>query len=283
MVGAMGRRFLITWRLVAVAVILFGPIAMAHWELSRPARGVGDPAPEEEARYRSRRSPVIDELLPNGQGGIRIVETLDGQAGVTFTGSATIALAASVVSDPWPGTVELHERAHLVDAFMPDVVARVMAVLPAPAPGEYAATNPGEHFAEMAAGAWELVVAPDGICVEGTPLELLRSAEARVPGTAGFVSWYLQNPTLASTEVAGELRPLADQLIAPHRAEWEALWRALNHRRLPDGAFTAWRAKTVREHLNDQRASARGSDNWIDRLASFALAPSLGVLMVLGR
>jgi len=279
----MGRRFLMTWRLVAVAVILFGPIAMAHLELSQPDRGIGAPAPEAEAQYRARRLPVIDELLPNGQGGIRIVETLDGRAGVTFTGSATIALAASVVADPWPGTVELHERAHLVDSFLRDDVARLMAVLSAPAGDEYAAKNSGEHFAEMAAGAWELVVPPDGMCVEGTPLELLRSAELRVPGTAGFVSWYLQNPSLANTQLAAELRPLADQLIAPHRAQWEALWRALNDRRLTDGTFKSWPAKTVREHLNDQRASARASDLWIDRLASVALAPSLGVLAVLGR
>jgi len=96
MVGTMGRRFLVTWRLTAMAVILFGPIAMAHWELRQFDRRVGDPAPEKEAEYRARRNPVIDELLPSGQGGVRIVKSLDDRAGVAFTGSATIALAASV-------------------------------------------------------------------------------------------------------------------------------------------------------------------------------------------
>jgi len=110
---------------VALGVILFGPIALAAWDLRRVDRVAGTPAPAEEARYLSRRSPVIDQLLPGGAGGVRFTKDLEGNAGMAFTRIAAIGLAASVADDPWAGSTELHERAHLVDAFVPELVARL--------------------------------------------------------------------------------------------------------------------------------------------------------------
>ena len=95
---------------------------------------------------------------------------------------AAIALAVTVDEDAWPETVELHERAHLVHAALPNQVGRLMARMPAAAPSEYAATNPGEHFAEMAAKAWEIVEPPDEFCLGGTPAGRLRQAEVRPAG-----------------------------------------------------------------------------------------------------
>jgi len=273
-------RFSAVLRLVAAGVILVGPIAVAAWDLRQAPRVGGTPAPVEEAQYLSRRNPVIDELLPNGQGGVRVVEHLDGKSGMAFTRVAAIALAAPVASEAWPGSVELHERAHLVDAFLPEVVALLMTRMPPPASGEYAATNDGEHFAEMASSAWELVVPPDNMCIEGTPVEALRAAEAKVPGTAGFVVWYLQHPALAGTELAGPLRPVAEELIASSRIEWDALWQALDERRLADHTFAPWRVQTVRDYITRERASARASGDWI---ASVALTPSLALLAAMGR
>lgn len=48
-----------------------------------------------------------------------------------------------------------------------------------PRPGEYAATNRNEHFAEMAAAAWQVVAPPELMCVEGRPVERLRDAGMR--------------------------------------------------------------------------------------------------------
>jgi hypothetical protein len=278
-----GRPFRLTLRIVALGVILVGPIAAAAWELHSAERIGGEPAPRDEERYLARRNPVVDQQLPQGQGGIRFVEDLDGSAGMAFSRAAAIALAASVTSDPWPESIELHERAHLLHAFLPGAVAPLLARMPPPAATEYAATNRREHFAEMAATAWQLVVPPEGMCVEGTTEETLRAAEARVPGTAGFVVWYLRRVSPADAARADTLRTMAAQAIAPHRAEWEGLWQAMDARRRSDGTFDPWRVQTVRQYLEGQRAAARASGLWMDHVGSVALAPSLLVLSIAGR
>ncbi len=296
------RTRLVVWATTTV-LIVFGPIAQAAWDLRSARRqgGLGYPevrmtdasapppspevaeAAEWVARYRARRNPVVERLLPEGIGGTRFFQRLDGYAGMAFSDVAAIGLATTVESDLWPETVELHERAHLLHAFLPQEVARLMARMPAAAPGEYAATNPGEHFAEMAAKAWEVVAPPGDFCIDGTPADWLSAAEIRVPGTAGFAAWYLRQPALRSGEGCEELPPLAARLSEPQRAEWEALWQALEARRLPGGTFRPWSYPTVRDYLEARRWEARSSGRWIGRVENVLLAPSLAVLTLAGR
>jgi len=150
----MTRRTLRILRWIALPIILFGPIVRAAWDIRADARvdvGSREVSNARVAEYQQARSPFVDTLLPEGRGGTRFYEDLHGNAGMAFPGAAAIGLSASAALGGWPEAVELHERAHLVGAFLPNDVARLMARLPAPAPDEYAATNSGEHFAEMAA------------------------------------------------------------------------------------------------------------------------------------
>jgi hypothetical protein len=177
--------------------------------------------------------------------------------------------------------VELHERAHLLDAFSGGAVARLMAqVPPAPGPG-VAADGPDQHFAEMASEAWQLVTEPANVCVEGTPLERLQSAEARAPGTAGFVLRFLEHPVLAASPGAEALRSTALPMVASTADAWAEVWRVVDERRNPDGTLTPWPAPTVRSLLEAQRISESGAGRWIDRVAAIALMPSLAIVRML--
>jgi len=109
------------------------------------------------------------------------VSTLGTAAGMAFPDSAAIARVADDGNSPWPEFVELHERAHLVEAFLRREVDELLLRLPEPNPDEYAATNRREHFAETAARAWEIIEPPDNVCVDVTPADRLRDAEQRVP------------------------------------------------------------------------------------------------------
>ena len=300
----LSRRIRWTLRVIAVVLLCFGPIATAAFEI-RHANGLasfayaevrpyemsvapeappdGDPA-FVATRYLSRRSPAIDRLLPVGAGGVRFFEHLGGSAGMAFPGAAAIGLSASADLGFWPEAVELHERAHLIHAFVPALVGRLMSRLAPPAPDEYAATDAGEHFAEMAAAAWEVVAPPDGICVQESPVALLAEAEASVPGTAGFVAWYLRHGAPLDKEDAREALALAaETLAAPQRSEWEALWAALEARRLPDGTFAPWRHPNVRTYLESRRIEARTVGGWYGWLVDVSLLPSLGVLTLAGK
>ena len=66
-----------------------------------------------------------------------------------------------------------------------------MSRIPPAAADQYAATDDGEHFGEMAAKAWEIIAPPAMFCVDGTAAQRLEDAETRVPGTSGFVLRYL--------------------------------------------------------------------------------------------
>jgi len=275
-----------TVRLTALSVILFGPIAGGYWQIHAPGvaigGGPGDHRDVGAQTYLAHRSPVVDRLLPAGAGGTHFVGSLGKWAGMAFPDSAAIAIVADDATSPWPESVELHERAHLVDAALPREVDELMSRLPAPNPDEYAATNRGEHFAEMAAKAWEIVEPPDNVCVDGTPADRLRDAEQRVPGTSGFVEWYLRHLP-ADVEGRDDLAALASKLRAPVAPQWDALWQAIDARREPGGGFTPWGPRTVRQFLEAQRADALASGRWIDRVTSALLVPSLVVLSAVGR
>ena len=294
------RTRFIVWS-VSLTIILFGPIVQAAVDLHRvrsttvfafpevqPAKSQGEAAAgaagaaSRAANYLAKRNPIVDRLLPEGEGGIRFFEQLGGDSGLAEARTASIALMAND-SEAWPESVELHERAHLLDAFLFHEVENLMARLPDAARDEYAAKNRGEHFGEMAARAWEIVSPPDGICIDGTPVEVLRKIETRVPGTAGFVAWYLRQPSLGVEEGRDELAALAAQLSAPQQVEWDALWRALEARRRPDGRFEKWRYSSVRAYLEVQQSVARATGGWFGRAQAILLVPSLTIVRLVER
>ncbi len=280
---AMGNfRFML--RLTALIMILFGPIAAGYWHIhfAGVGGGQGDGRDVGAQTYLAHRSPVVDRLLPAGAGGTHFVGSLGKWAGMAFPDSAAIALVADDATSPWPESVELHERAHLVDAALPREVAELMSRLPAPNPDEYAATSRDEHFAEMAARAWEIVQPPDDVCLDATPANRLRDAEQRVPGMSRFVEWYLQHLP-ADSERRDDLAVLAAKLRAPLAPQWDALWQAVDARREPGGGFTAWGPRTIRQSLEARRADAMASGRWIDRVSGALLVPSLLVLSAVGQ
>ena len=154
------RSRLLRW--LAVPWIFGFPIAYTAWRseyrvdsestlIARlSARGQSEkaslPAVRNVRDYLARRNAAVDRLLPAGEGGIVFVERLGGNAGVALPGSAVIGIASEGLSSEDAEYVELHERAHLLHANLPDEVARLLSRLPGPAPDEYAARNPAEHF-----------------------------------------------------------------------------------------------------------------------------------------
>lgn len=288
------RRLRRALRLAAIGMVVVGPIVSARLALHAPPRflvthtevdpSVGSgPAVESVRAYVALRDPAVDRLLPAGEGGTRFFRDLDGKSGMAFLSSATIGLAVPRDLGGWPEATELHERAHLLHAFVPGEVGRLLARLPAPEDGEYAATNRHEHLAEMAAAAWEIVVPPDLFCVETPPADRLREAEARVPGTAGFVQWYLRNLPHTGDQNTVALLRTAAELAATYQSESDALWETIDTRRLPGGDFQPWGHRTVRDVIEAQRAAAVSSGRLSGRVASYLLLPSLAVLSLAGR
>jgi hypothetical protein len=201
-------------------------------------------------------------------------------AGVAFLPLSAVGLAPTAGQGRCPKAVELHERAHLVQAFLPGLVSRLMARLPAPHADEYAATNRGEHFAEMAASAWQVATAPDLMTIGVPPVDRLDDAGARVPGTAAFVAWYLRHLRREDVDGYDDLARAAAARGARYRAEADALWTALEARQLPGGGFPPWGCTSVRECLHMWRTASLASDRWIDRAAGHLLTPSLLVVSV---
>jgi hypothetical protein len=245
----------------------------------------GDPE-NEVARYLHERPAVIDRLLPEGAGGTRFFVDLDDAHGMAFQTSATIGIAKDAISMSRAARVEMHERAHLVEFFAADAVARLMRVIGAPAPDELAADDPGQHFAEMAASAWEVLEAasPAGdYCPAFTPIELLESLESRVPGTAGFVGAYLRDRSLSELGEATVLANTARRLASPYASTFAAVIDAIESRRAADGSLRPWQPPGLRGVLEARREHARligGLSGWSYRVQ---LAGSLLVLQLAGR
>lgn len=198
----------------------------------------GDPI-RTALRYRQLRTEAIDYLLPEGVGGTHFFAHLDTNAGAAFPRSATIGLVAQHDIGAGEAT-ELHERAHLLWGALPEVVDRIVRRVAAPEPTEYAAKNAGEHFSEMAGEAWTIVMPPRELCLVGSPVDWLEDAELRVPGTAGFVVWYLRHPSIRDVPARDSLLAAAAQMTQPLRDEWETLYAALEQRRRVDGTFEPW-------------------------------------------
>jgi hypothetical protein len=290
------RRWSTVVRIVAAAVLVVAPLfaalsATRGWDqrglalvrlADSAARGrdTGG-APAHIARYVALRVPAIDRLLPAGEGGTKYFEHLDGNAGIAFPATATIGIDAGNGALDAGEATEIHERAHLLHANLPREVDALLAHLPSARPTEYAAKNSGEHFGEMAARAWEIASPPRNVCVVGSPVERLRDTERAVPGSAGFVAWYLRNPVLRDVDGREQLLAEAARMTAQQRAEWETIWTALERRRLADGTFEPWRAMTVSEWLESTRLSEWRSGGWLGRLDGVAMLPSVAVAKLL--
>jgi hypothetical protein len=240
------------------------------------------------ADYWNQRPEVIDLLLPEGRGGTRFYISLDGMAGMAFPGAAIVGLSATSYLGEWVGAVELHERGHLVHAFLPHDVERLLARLPAPLATELAAEDAGQHFAEMPAMAWSLVagffVYPDGLCIEPPSVGMLQEVERRVPGTAGFVARFLEvlRPVADQVDAAAAVHDAARAMSASYAAEFEALWSQLDARRRADGTFEPWDVRSVRQHLALHRARLWQSNRISDRATSIVYLPGLAMAALAG-
>jgi hypothetical protein len=266
------RRTSWTIRAAALLLISVGPIVATAWQQA-PGRVLPldlelDHSAPVVQQYLERRPAILDHLLPGGEGGTRYFSSLKDKAGTIHSSSATVVLAVNVQSRTID-SVELHERAHLLGAALPDEVARLVAALPAPHPDTYAATNPVEHFVEMAATAWDLIRPIDGLyCMEPADV-LLPEAETRVPGTAGFLLWFLDQ-----VEHEESLRTLAATLAAPTYDAWVAIRDAVEARRGEDGRLMPWPRRSIADELADVRRHARSSGHWSDPVYSALLWPS---------
>jgi len=119
-------------------------------------------------------------------------------------------------------------------------------------------------------------------CVDGLLTDRLETAESRVPGTAGFVARYLRIVPAPAEGQDAELRAMAERLSAGQRDEWAAIWRGVDAHRRPDGTFTPWAYRTVREYLELRRAESQTSNRWMDRITGALLLPSLVIVRVAG-
>jgi len=240
-------------------------------------------AKKASARYRASRDTMIDLLLPEGAGGTNIAGTLgpdhDGEA---FPDRAEIKIVADAVLDSVArmGTrrgdqVELHERAHLLDANHPDLVLALLRKLPAPDPEEYAAKDGGEHFAEMIAKGWAILELQQaaGFCPD--LVGAMRHEEQRVPGTAGAVAWIA--PTWSRVRgqpIDSMLRREVDSLLSPTQAEWRAIAGAVEARRQANGHLAVWPALNGAAKLRRARAALLQDPSLTRRTVGVILWPA---------
>lgn len=236
-------------------------------------------------RYLALRDPTVDLMLPEGVGGTRIVDVLpDSVDGVAYADRALIEIVEAAVGDSTPrgevrrgDIVEMHERAHLLDAAAPELVDDLIALLPPPDPESYAATNDGEHFAEMLAHAWEILALQrvDGFCADLTGA--LQSAERQVPGTAGAMLWLRPTWERAHGPTDTTLIRTATALSQGTADAWQAIAAVVEHRRRDDGRFTSWSIPTRADAVRSARVQLlRGPHLW-ERMLGWVLLPAATV------
>lgn len=252
---------------------------VALYRSSGVAQGAPDSAATDLRRYQLIRRPIIDRLLPDGHRGTLVMHELGGPAGVAWTQSSAIGLlAGSLTRELSRGgalageTVEIHERAHLLRTYHSEVVAALMRQIPPPAPGEYAATNPGEHFAEMAAQAYQILVVPENRRRRFDAALHLRVVEERVPGTSGFMLWYLRTMDTSAPQFA-VLQQTARELVAERLPLWEPIYAALETQQRANGTMAPWPAVTPRHRLAQAIASLEEEGTRSTRVMAWALTP----------
>lgn len=298
-------------RVASLLLVLFGPmisgpLARYNWNSRRttsiaslppatisPARRAADFPRDTNSssadalgsvqNYMATRHPAVDFLLPVGWGGTHFFATLDDKHGLAFIHSGAIAISVAALLTGAGEETELHERAHLLHAALPLEVAALIKQLPRPNSGIYAATNSQEHFAEMAASAWRLLAPADDFCWAVGPEERLRDAERQVPGTSGFVLWFLTDDLLAPVEDRAALTATATQLIEATRSEWAPILDFLQRHRLATGAMSQLTPPSHAASLAAHSAELRHSGKIVDKVLGVALLPSTAVAISLER
>ena len=220
--------------------------------------------------YLARRNSVVDRLLPEGAGGTLFVEDLDEKLGIAIAATGTIVISQAALPDA--EDTEIHERAHLLHANAPSEVARVMRALPPPTQS-YASKSDTEHFAEMAASAWRIIVPNENGCLVQTRAELLREEEKAVPGTAAFVTRFLSDSAMAGRDSMLDVYIEAERLTAPLRDEWSAVWSHVDAQRTAQGTLRSWGRPCVAQIIGGQRAFL-GGGNAFDKFAAALMLPA---------
>lgn len=232
------------------------------------------------ARYFSMRSAVIDGLLPAGAGGLHFVDSLPDATGEAFPRTSTIVLVVNGDVEALTST-EVHERAHLLYAREAAIAQRIIRRLPPPLTNSYAATNDREHFAEMARSAWDLLRPAPLDLAEGVT-HAMASAEELVPGTAGFVALFVRHPAFAARRDAAWWSNAAAPYLAASRGDWEQLWHAVESRAQPDGTLTPWPVPSMKEWVDQHRATGTAEGGLVGYLHAFSFWPSAVLLKVMG-
>ncbi len=231
------------------------------------------------ARYYATRSDIIDGLLPAGAGGLHFVDSLPDATGEAFPRTSTIVLVTNTDVEALTST-EVHERAHLLYAREAPAAQRIIRRLPSPIANSYAATNPREHFAEMARSAWDLLRPAPLDLAEGVT-HAMASAEELVPGTAGFVMLFVRHPAFATRRDAAWWTDAATPYVAPSRDDWERLWHMLESRKQPDGTLAPWPMPSMREWVDQHRATGIAEGGVMGFLHAVSFWPSAMLLRVM--
>ncbi len=261
---------------------------VALYRTSGVAREASDRGAADLRQYQQIRRPLVDQLLPDGYHGTLILHDLGGPAGVAWTQTSTIGLlAGSLARELDQGgalageAVEIHERAHLIKAYHSGAVGQLMRVMPLPDFDEYAATNEGEHFAEMAAEAYRIVLLRDGVSICVDHDAHLRALEQRIPGTAGFVLYFLRSIDTAAQPQRDVLIATATELVGGMAGVWEPIYAALDAQRGPDGSMTHWPDITPRHRLAQAIATLKEEGRMSTRVMALALTPGEWLLGVI--
>lgn len=262
---------------------------LALYRSSAVVRTASDSAAADLRRYQSVRRPLVDRLLPDGHHGTLILHDLGGPAGVAWTQTSTIGILAGSLSRPMDElgalageSVEIHERAHLVRAYHAELIGALLRATPMPQHDEYAATNRDEHFAEMAAQAYELVLQRNSRHFRLAPaVERLRAVEARVPGTSGFVIYMLRHVTERDQPERAAMRAEATRLVGENAPLWEPIYAALEAQQRADGTMAPWPEVTPRHRLSQAIASLEDEGRRSTRLMAMALTPGEWLLGIL--
>ncbi len=269
---------------VGVALLLLAEAPVQVHRRTRTVRAqtaLPDSSRIDLARYRLARRPFLDSLLPDAHLGTVIAADLGGPTGVAWSEASVIAILAGSLDAPteFGGAlqgemVELHERAHLLHANHPELVTTLLGALPPPATQSYAAKSGGEHFAEMASQAYQLLLAEDGgrqgFCIDITTA--LRNAEERVPGTSGFLLYFLQQ--VDGTHPADNgMRDLALSIRQPTAGHWQPIYAALDAQRGADGRLTRWPVPPLGLRLRDTQSQLRLRHDWWGRAVGAILWP----------
>lgn len=285
---ALARRLLIilVWMNLTIPIFLvvndqIERRAMLQKDLFRPDAGTSEEARDDAVRYQETRRALIDSLLPEGHGGTIFATDLGGPAGVAWTELAAIGMQAGMLAnaDLAGGglageAIEMHERAHLLQAAHTELVAALMDALPAARRGTYASTNVGEHFAEMASEAYRLLRLTDRDARISLDTErMLRRVERRVPGTAHFVGYYLDVAGDMTWPAQADLRIRAERLARPTAQLWVPIRAAITAQRGDNGLLSPWRAVPLATRVRRTHERLEHGDGRMERAIGYLTTP----------